>query len=102
LSLFIAPILIFTNLHVVHDYYQTACVLFLIAALAVAVAVWLPAVVRINGAVPFVACLLVVSNIWAFETGYGSVMRTAFPPEEDRTLAVAKVLRENTPANSGF
>jgi hypothetical protein len=102
LTLFVAPILIFTNLHIAHDYYQTACALFLIAGLALAVGVWLPEIVRINVATPLVTCLLVVSNLLAFETGYGRTMRTPFLAEDNRTLAVAKVLRENTPTNSGF
>jgi len=101
LALFLAPILIFTNLHIVHDYYQTACALFLIAGLALAVGVWLPRIVRINGATPLVTCLLVVSNLLAFETGSARTMRKQFLAD-NRTLAVAKVLRENTPTNSGF
>ena len=34
--------------------------------------------------------------------GYGQAMRTPFQAEQNRTLAIAKVLRENTPPNSGF
>jgi hypothetical protein len=56
LVLFVLPILIFTNLHVVHDYYQTSCTLFLIASLALAVAVWVPSLVRHPAAVPPSPC----------------------------------------------
>ncbi len=37
IALFLLPILAFTNLHVVHDYYQMACLAFLLGAVAVLV-----------------------------------------------------------------
>jgi hypothetical protein len=99
---FFAPIVIFTNLHLVHDYYQASCVLFLTAALAVAVAEWLPRVAR-HDAAPLVAtCLLVISNLLAFDATYGGAIRASFHEDRDRTLAMAKVLRESTPTNSAF
>jgi hypothetical protein len=102
LALFVAPVLVFTNLHVVHDYYQTSCALFLIAALAIAVSEWVPSITGRTALVPGLMILLVSANLTAFVIGYGKVARTAISIPGNRTLAIADVLRRSTPAGSAF
>jgi hypothetical protein len=102
LALFALPILIFTNLHIVHDYYQAGCVLFLIGVLAVVVAGWLPTVVSRPAVIPVVTALLVLSNLVEFSAGYGPVARKTFDVSHERTLAIGDVLRRYTPLNSGI
>jgi len=102
LAFFLIPILLFTNLHVVHDYYQSACALFLIAALAIAVAVWAPSVVRHPAVVPTLSLVLVIANCHAFLRGYGPIARKDITAPRNRILNVAAVLRRNTPPGSAF
>jgi hypothetical protein len=96
------PIVLFTNLHVEHDYYQSSCALFLIGALAVAVAVWLPTLVRHPAVVPVLTGLLVIANAHAFYRGYGPIARKDITPAHNRVLNVARVLRQKTPPGSAF
>lgn len=98
--LFVTPLLIFTNLHLVHDYYQTACMIFLIGALAIAVSMWVPAMLNFPAAVPALTALLIASNLIAFQHRYGEVINQKFSTVNERVLAVAKVLREQTSPNS--
>jgi hypothetical protein len=102
LALFLLPILMFTNLHVVHDYYQSSCALFLIAALALAVGVWAPSLVRHAAVVPGLTLLLVISNVHAFAEGYGPVARRALTVPQNRALTVAEIVRRYTPVGTGF
>jgi hypothetical protein len=101
-ALFVAPVLIFTKLHVVHDYYQSSCALFLIAALAVAVSDWVPVVTGRIAMVPALTILLVAANVSAFVTGYGKVAVTPISSANNRTLAIADLLRRSTPKGSAF
>lgn len=106
LALFTLPILIFTNLHIVHHYYQVGCILFLIGCVAVAVGEWIPSVVSHPAAASTVTALLVVINLVGFNAGYGTVARrsievTSTSPHE-RALAVGEAVRRYTPNNSGI
>lgn len=102
LSMLILPILIFTNLHINHDYYQASCLLFLTGAVALTVAVWVPGVISHHAAVPALTLMLVTSNLLAFRQGYGPLARAEFQVAQHRILAIAEVLRDNTPPASGF
>jgi hypothetical protein len=95
-ALFSAPLLIFTNLHLEHDYYQVACMVYLIGALAIAVSMWAPVALGFAATAPLLTMLLVTSNLIAFQQIYGAVIRAQFSPDNERVLAVAKVLRERT------
>ncbi|WDT76119.1 MAG: acyltransferase [Candidatus Manganitrophus sp.] len=104
--LFALPILIFTNLHVVHNYYQAGCMLFLLGTLAVAVAGWLPSVFAHPAVVPAVTTLLVICNLFMFSRGYGTVARrqidaSSTSPHE-RALAVGEAVRRSTSPDSGI
>lgn len=102
LGLFLFPILIFFNLQVVHEYYQVASSLFLIGSLSIAVAVWLPEIVTHQATVPFVAVLLVGSNVAEFRRGYGITAQFHYDATNHATLGIAKVLRESTAKNSAI
>lgn len=103
LVLFAVPVLIFTNLHVVHEYYQAATTAFLIAALAVAtvhVGRRFAATVR-----PALASLLCVSNVVQFEMTYRPIVNRsaeAFTNDPNTHLDVADVLRRHTADGSAI
>jgi hypothetical protein len=102
LALCMLPVLLFTNLHIVHDYYQSSCALFLIAALALAVGVWVPGVVPYPVVVPALTLLLVILNLHAYAIGYRPIARQGIGAPQNRLLAIATVVRENTSPDSGF
>ena len=103
LVLFVVPVLIFTNLHVNHEYYQVATTAFLIAALAVAT-------VHVGGQFaaivsPAVAVLLCMCNVVQFKMTFWpfvSQSAEAFSHNPNTHLDVADVLRRYTPAGSAI
>lgn len=105
LTLFLLPILIFTNLHVVHEYYQVACVAFLLAALAVVLGSWLPRVTGLAAVTPLALVPFVYANIDHYRSAYGIVV--ARPLDQQDPLALERYrlgqwLREATPEGSGL
>jgi len=105
LTLYLLPILIFTNLHLVHDYYQVACVAFLLAALAVVIGSWLPRVTGLAAAAPLALLPFLITNIQTYRSYYGIVV--ARPLEQQPKISVerfrlGKWLREATPPGSGL
>jgi hypothetical protein len=90
-ALYLLPWLVLTNLHIVHDYYQTAIALFGIAAAAIALA----AIAETAGfRLALLLCALIVgSQLARFATYQGRAMATQ-PDGGD--LAIASVLRRET------
>jgi hypothetical protein len=102
IALFLLPILIFTNLHAVHDYYQSGCVLFLLAALAVAVGGWLTRATRSAAPATVATLALMISNVAAFAAGYGGVVAGVPSERERRPLAIGRLIREQTVPGTGI
>lgn len=105
LTLYLLPILIFTNLHWVHEYYQVACVVFLLGALAVVLGSWLPRVTGLAALTTLLLVPFVLANLKQFRAAYGIVV--ARPLEQQDPAAVSRYrlgewLREATPAASGL
>jgi hypothetical protein len=93
-GLFLLPILLFTNLHWVHAYYQYANAFWLILAAALAITVWsrkCPFVV--NLAATF---LIVATQLSFFYSDHYHVMEMKSSP----ALDVAAMLRSRTSANA--
>jgi hypothetical protein len=103
LVLFAAPIWLIMNQHYFLPYYQIASVLFLLAAIAVAVVMgmrWFPG--RSN-AIPFLISIsLVAGNYYHYGRGYGRYVSKHLDTSNSRTLAVSDVIRRYTPAESGI
>jgi peptidoglycan/LPS O-acetylase OafA/YrhL len=98
-ALFLLPILVFTNLHVAHEYYQVSCVVFLLAALAIVIGGILPAVTGIPLAVPALTLLMLIWNIHTFNGYYGVVAARAVSESDPATRqahSVGRYLREHT------
>jgi 4-amino-4-deoxy-L-arabinose transferase-like glycosyltransferase len=92
LALFLAPMLVFTKLHFIHNYYQMANATFLLVALAVVLHAvserW-----RGAGAAALVA-LAGIGMLLQFHGGYWPLIRNVDP--NHRSLVVAGVLRQHT------
>lgn len=97
-----APLLLFTNLHLVHTYYQSANLLFAIFALAVSI-VYVSR--RMNGdgrpLVLFVV-IAVSSNHYWFSDVYSTAMKESFSVSKSRELGMAEILSREIPAEKGF
>ena len=105
LLLFVLPILIFTNLHVVHEYYQVACVAFLLAALAIVIGGWLPAVSGTMLLVPVATLAIIISNMVFFSSSYGIVAARTLDelhPQSVQAYKVGRYLREHTRSDTGL
>ncbi|RMA66229.1 glycosyltransferase family 39 protein [Ulvibacter antarcticus] len=102
LLLFVLPILIFTNLHVVHNYYQTACACFLLAALAIGIAEILPKLIKKIPIAPFLILAFASYNLYAFNNGYFELTKKSFDPLKTRALILGNVIDKYAPENSGI
>lgn len=105
LTLFLLPVLIFTNLHIVHEYYQVACVAFLLGAIAIVIGGWLHKSTNSLMAVSIVTLVIVISNIAYFSNSYGIVAARTLDELDPRSVQAYKVgrfLREHTPPKSGL
>lgn len=99
LALFVLPFLLFTNLHAIHNYYQTANSVFLSVAVGVAVIYVLRERRLGHGALGVgVLVAFVVSNAVFFHNNYFDLKRMTFTGAE-RTLAVASYVKAHTPAD---
>jgi hypothetical protein len=101
-ALFCAPLLVFTNLHILHDYYQTECALFAIAALGLSIGILVPRISKHALAVPAVTAALVASNLFRFHDGYWTWVTMDCSVVTTRTLTLAEVLKRYTPEDSTF
>ena len=102
LSFFILPILIFFNLHLIHDYYQIASNIFLLFAIAVSLFYFLPKTYTIKNLSFILTISCVISNLLQFSIGYGQVIKTDINDSNSKILAISEIIRENTGVSSGI
>jgi hypothetical protein len=103
LVLWVVPVFIFFNLHRVHDYYQTSCLIYLIAALTIAVTGWLPEFARKPFVTPLcIATLLGVNIFQFFSEGFFKSIARQHTPENEISLGLSKIISEFTPENSAI
>lgn len=93
LTLFLLPVLIFTNVHFVHEYYQVACVPFLLGALAIVIGGWLHKTTGMRLIVPIVTMAIMLSNIVIFSKSYGIVAKRTLDELDPRSVQSYKVGR---------
>ena len=99
LGLFVLPILIFLNLHQVHDYYQTSSTLFLIIALAIAITTILPKITIKLPLLPIVVIGLVSYNLYCFTEDYQKSTVKQYKTNQDRALIISEIIKNNTSEN---
>jgi hypothetical protein len=105
LALFLLPVLIFTNLHFVHEYYQVACVAFLLGALAIVIGGWLPKYTGMQLLAPVLTLAIALSNMAFFAKSYGIVAARTLDELDPRSVQAYKVgryLRSHTRHESGL
>jgi hypothetical protein len=96
LLFFLLPFLVFTNLHIVHNYYQYANALFLVTA--VALSLWQLSQ-RSSVLVLALACgLVIIGDVVSFSRTYLPSVKADY--SNDTRLEVSRFLRDKTPQNS--
>ncbi|MBV5327744.1 MAG: hypothetical protein JZU65_08925 [Chlorobium sp.] len=105
LTLFLLPVLIFTNVHFVHEYYQVACVPFLLGALAIVIGGWLHKATGMMLLVPIITMTIMLSNFAIFNKSYGIVAQRTIDeldPRSVQSYKVGRYLRDVTRPGSGL
>jgi hypothetical protein len=96
------PLFLFTNLHIVHNYYQTANVVFLIFAVSVGLG---HIAVQSFGRTDLVLALLLLvigSNYYWFGKEYRGVVYAEFKKEHSRDIAIGAILKHEMPEGKAF
>ena len=95
LILFLFPFLVFTNLHLVHNYYQLSNDIFFIVALGISIAslidIYKSTFREYIGV--FIVIIFAGFNYYYFFTEY-YLIKSQISPESNRTLAVSRYVRE--------
>lgn len=96
----ITPLFIFTNLHIVHEYYQVANNIFIVFAVAVSVGTVFQSKFG-NMATSITLILILVSNYVALSDGYLLYMKKVFT-KQHRDVAIGDILRRELPKDKQF
>lgn len=101
LALGILPFFLFTNLHIVHTYYQSANLVFLIYAVAIALGGIVGPALGPKVLVPSLA-LILFSNYTTWAAGYLPQAKAVFTKENSRDFAVGEILKRELPPEKQF
>lgn len=105
IALFVLPVAIFTNVHFVHEYYQVACVPFLLGGLAIVIGGWMKQVSGTMLIVPITTAVIIISNLVFFNSTYGVVAARSIDELDPRSVQayrVGRYLREHTDPGAGL
>ena len=97
LLLWITPVLIFTNLFYIHDYYQVQLAVFLLFSLAIAIGEWLPRVVRQQWVIPV---LVVICAGWSLRQFLVHELPRVTGDFNRNVVILAEAVRQRTPPDS--
>jgi peptidoglycan/LPS O-acetylase OafA/YrhL/putative effector of murein hydrolase LrgA (UPF0299 family) len=105
LILFLLPLIIFTNLNYVHEYYQVASLIYLIFMGSIAISVILPKYFNSNIVVPVFLALFMAINFYTFYNYYANVLIRPLEQQDVRSVQayqIGKFLNKSTPENSAI
>jgi len=103
LALFILPILIFFNLHYIHNYYQTANTFYLVAAVALVVSnLHLRFCKKYVPIGILLALIFVGTNYASYHGGYYNQASKEYEEKHNSILSISSAIRENTDKNSAI
>ena len=98
--LWLAPLMLFANLHIVHTYYQCANQVFLLMALAASFSTAIEIVdnSQLKRLIPLSLCVFIAGSLidFSYSSGY---LKASFARDSNK-LAVGRFVRENTPSES--
>lgn len=96
------PLFLFTNLHIVHSYYQTGNLIFLIYAIAVCVGHVLNNSFDKKIILVVLTMIMVISNYFWFVTEYLNIVKTDFNKVNARDYEVSEILKREIPEGKSF
>jgi hypothetical protein len=96
------PMFLFINLHIIHDYYQTGNVIFLIFAIAVSLGCVISNYSAGQRIVFVLTIIMVASNYHCFSRDYLGVTKTVFNTNNSREYAVSEILKREIPQGKYF
>lgn len=102
LLLGLMSLFLFTNLHIVHYYYQTANIIFLIYAVALSTNYVLSEYCKNIALSLLIVVGMLISNYYYFSLDYLGAIKADFNSENSRDYAVANVLKKEMPENKYF
>lgn len=98
----LAPAFLFTNLHIIHDYYPAGNLIFIIYATAVSLGHIINNYFK-KGIITFsLLAIMVISNYLWFSKEYFNVVKTEFNQENSRDYAVSEILKREIPPEKYF
>lgn len=105
LGMFVLPVLIFTKLHIVHEYYQTANLVFLLGALAIVLSGCIPTITGSRGLAVLLTVVLVGANLASFRNPYAIILGRGvaeLDPVSLRAYEIGLLLRDKTQVGTGI
>jgi len=97
----IGPLFLFTNLHLIHDYYQTANLIFLLFGVAVALGACVSPRLGGTAAVSLLVIMMASNTLW-FRAGYLPSVKARFDAGNSRDVAVSEMIRRQTAEGEQF
>ena len=91
------PLFLFSNLHIVHDYYQSSCLIFLIAAVAISLSEGFKKTKKLHYISLLLTLFIVVSNFSIYTSNYYALVTHKFTVENTSILEVAETLKNEVP-----
>jgi hypothetical protein len=101
--LYLLPLILFTNLHFIHEYYQIACTVYVIFAVSVLIGGWIKLFPKFFMLIPIATLLIMTLNLQLFSKSYGIVIARGLNQLDQRSVfpyKVGRYLRDVTPKNS--
>ena len=94
---FFAPLFVFTNLHLVHWYYQVSTQIYLFIALAVILGGWIErSPKRFSCTAVTLVMIIAVTNFLVFQVRFSDYAEKVFTIENSQILSLADFLKKNT------
>ena len=97
---FFAPLFVFTNLHIVHWYYQVSNQIYLFLALAIILGNWIERIPKkfANTAVSLVIIISII-NFSVFQVKFSEYAEKDFTTQNSQILSVADFIKNHTRSN---
>ncbi|MDP1723458.1 MAG: hypothetical protein Q8L85_01995, partial [Alphaproteobacteria bacterium] len=96
------PLFLFPNLHIVHTYYQTANVIFIIYAISLSIGHILKSYVSKKIIVFPLALIMIGFNYYCFSEDYLDSVKQKFDKKNSRDYAVSQILKREVPDKKYF
>lgn len=96
------PIFLFTNLHIVHTYYQSANMIFFIYSVAISLGVVLNNYFKKNIIIFTITVLMIMSNYFWLNKEYFGFIKAKYNKENSRDFSVSEIIKKEIPEGKYF